>query len=79
MKFMAELQTGEVAFVFRNDQIELVMDVLKYTKEMLDTGTVLSEAHKMAGRFVYRRINEVLESMTEQCKSLEDAEAELKP
>lgn len=44
----------------RPDQVELLRDSLVFTKEKLNEGTVLSDAHKMAGRFVYRRIDELL-------------------
>lgn len=44
----------------RPDQCELLVDCLKFTQSRLNEGTALSEAHKMAGRFVYRRITELL-------------------
>lgn len=44
----------------RPDQVELLRDSLVFTKEKLNEGTMLSDAHKMAGRFVYRRIDELL-------------------
>jgi hypothetical protein len=50
----------------RPDQYELVVDCLEFTKQKLCEGTVLSDAHKMAGRFCYRRIDEVLAQMQDK-------------
>jgi len=44
----------------RPDQHELVVDCLQHVRGKLNEGTVLSDAHKMAGRFVFRRIDELL-------------------
>lgn len=44
----------------RPDQVELLRDSLVFTRDRLNEGTVLSEAHRMAGRFVYRRLDELL-------------------
>lgn len=44
----------------RSDQIELVVASLQLVKGQLDTGYVGSDAHKMAGRYTYKRINEIL-------------------
>lgn len=52
----------------RPDQVELLRDSLVFTKEKLNEGTVLSDAHKMAGRFVYRRIDELLALLPAQQK-----------
>ncbi len=49
------------------DQIELMIECLNFVKVELDTGICTSDAHKMAGRFTYRRINELL-------KLIEDSE-----
>ena len=50
----------------RADQLELALACFSYVQNMLNEGTVLSAAHKMAGRFVYRRLNEMSESFTKQ-------------
>lgn len=52
----------------RPDQVELLRDSLVFTKEKLNEGTVLSDAHKMAGRFVYRRLDELLALLPAQQK-----------
>lgn len=44
----------------RPDQVELLRDSLTFTLDRLNEGLVVSEAHKMAGLFVYRRLNEIL-------------------
>lgn len=51
---------------FRADQVELAMDCFEHVKKMLNEGTVLSEAHRMAGRFVQRRLSELQESVQKQ-------------
>lgn len=56
----------------RPDQVELLRDSLVFTKEKLNEGTVLSDAHKMAGRFVYRRIDELLALLPTQQKGVKN-------
>jgi len=51
---------SEYTIEFRKDQCELIVDVCEYAKRMLNEG-LASEAHnKMAGRFVFRRLDEVI-------------------
>lgn len=45
----------------RPDQLELNISCLLYARTKIDEGYVGSDAHKMAGRFTYRRISELLE------------------
>ena len=45
------------------DQHELVVECLKFVQARLNKGFASSDAHLMAGRFVLRRIDEVLEVM----------------
>lgn len=45
----------------RPDQADLVVTCLEHVKEKLNEGYVSSDAHRMAGRYTYRRINEVVE------------------
>ena len=49
----------------RPDQVELVVSCLKFMQKELNDGHVSSAAHKQpdlfAGRFMYARINDVLE------------------
>lgn len=44
----------------RPDQVDLLVECLKLVKVELDESPLSSKAHKMAGRFTYRRINELL-------------------
>ena len=48
-------------FWLRPEQAEIVVECLLFVHEKLDEGTVLSDAHRMAGRYMYRRIEEILE------------------
>lgn len=52
--------------VFRADQVELALDCFKYVQKMLNQGSLNTEAHKMAGRFVYRRLDELCDSVGSQ-------------
>lgn len=45
---------------FRPDQAELTVACLQFVHDKLDHGTVLSDAHKLAGRFTYARLEEII-------------------
>lgn len=45
-------------------QIELIVDCLNLIKKELNESTLNSSAHKMAGKFVYRRIDEIIEMLS---------------
>lgn len=44
----------------RPDQVDLLREIILFTKDRLNDGLVSSEAHKMAGRYTYRRLDELL-------------------
>lgn len=44
----------------RPDQVDLLRETIVFAKARLDDGLVSSEAHKMDGRYTYRRLDELL-------------------
>lgn len=54
---------------FRPEQAELTVACLQFVHDKLDHGTVLSDAHKLAGRFTYKRIEEIIALFSEEPSS----------
>jgi hypothetical protein len=51
-----------------NHQVDLLIECLKFCKGELETG-LAGKAHAMAGRYTYRRINEILAKLSPEDKT----------
>ena len=63
-------------FWMRPDQVELTIECLKFSKMKIADRSIQGDAHEMAGRFVFKRINELLEIEIETWRLIEQSEKE---